>query len=370
MKVKTYYSETVEAAIAKASKELGPDAMLLNSRRTPPESKHLGEYEVVLALSASEGGGFDAELARAGGIDTPPQNMDRLTREIADLRRQIERTASMFRKSGTLAGAPITQNPALLRLFSGLVTSDVDPELAHDVISSCAATGSGDDTLQLEIARLLAVSPSLGSAGAEPAVAAFIGPPGAGKTSVLVKLAVRYGIARRKRVHLISLDTERIGGADQLRTFAALLGVGVEVLDDPRSLEASLTACRHRDLVLIDTPGLIRERIEESRDLMCVLTAQRVDIHLVLPVSAKAADLSRTASAWEVFGPSKLIFTRLDETDTYGAILNEVVRTGHPVSFVSSGQKIPDDIEAADVNALASLITGSRLSSGTAAAAA
>ncbi|HET8547910.1 MAG TPA: hypothetical protein VFL57_07900, partial [Bryobacteraceae bacterium] len=80
MKVKSYYSESVEAAIAKASQELGPEAMLLSSRRTPPESKHLGEYEVVLALPAPEAGDFGAELRRATREDGSPPDMDRLTR--------------------------------------------------------------------------------------------------------------------------------------------------------------------------------------------------------------------------------------------------------------------------------------------------
>jgi flagellar biosynthesis protein FlhF len=362
MKVKSYYSESVEAAISRASQELGPDAMLLSSRRTPSESRHLGEYEVVLALPEQESPSFDAEFGRALKPEPAPPGMDRLTREIADLRRQIERTASVFQKSSTLAGAPIAQSPALLRLLSHLVANEIDAELAHDLVNTCAdePAREPEDTLRSAIARLIPVEPSLGRPHAQPAVAAFVGPPGAGKTSVLIKLAVHCGIARRRRVHLISLDTERIGGADQLRTFAALLGVGVDVLDDPCGLESALASCRNRDLVLIDTPGLSGERVGEAQELARALAAQgRIDIHLVLPISTKAADLRRTTAAWAAFAPSKLLFTRLDETDTYGAILNEVVRTGCPVSFLSAGQLIPDHVRAADAGLLAALITGS-----------
>ena len=360
MKVKSYYSETVEEAIARASQELGPDAMLLSSRRTPPESRHLGAYEVVLALPVPEAAPFDAELGRALRPE-PPQNVDRLTREIADLRRQIERTASMFQKSSTLAGAPITQSASLLRLFSQLVDNEVDAELAHDLVNACATPAGTppEERLRQEIERLIVVDPTLGTGDAAPAVAAFVGPAGAGKTSTLVKLAAQCGIAQRRRVHLISLDNERIGGADQLRTFAALLGVGIDVLDDPGSLQASLANARNRDLVLIDTPGLSGERIGNAQDLANALSAQPgIDTHLVLPATMKAADIRRTAAAWELFAPAKLIFTRLDETETYGAILNEIVRGGHPVSFLATGQLIPDDIRAADVTALANLLSG------------
>jgi flagellar biosynthesis protein FlhF len=373
MKVKSYYSESVEAAIARASQELGPDAMLLSSRRTPPESKHLGEYEVVLALPAPESNGFDEELSRVLKSGPPPQNVDRLTREIADLRRQIERTASMFQKSGSLAGAPVTQSAALLRLFSTLIANEVEPELAHDLINACTSCGDNEPeaSLEAEISRLIAVDSRLGTEGSAPAVTAFVGPPGAGKTSVLVKLAVQRGIARGKRVHLISLDGERIGGADQLRTFAALLGVGVDVLDEPAGLGTVLAKCGNRDLVLIDTPGLSRERAEEAQELAGALTAQNaIDVQLVLPISMKAADLRRTSAAWQIFRSRRLIFTRLDETETYGAILNEIVRTGCPVSFLSGGQLIPDDVQAADASGVTELVTGRRTANASAAVAA
>jgi flagellar biosynthesis protein FlhF len=363
MKVKSYYSESVEAAIARASQELGPEAMLLSSRRTPPESRHLGAYEVVLALPVPENGSFEGEFSRVLKAEAAPPSMDRLTREIADLRRQIERTATMFQKSGSLAGAPVTQSAELVRLFSSLVAGEVDPELAHDVITTVANAGAADPdgAVAAELARLIAVDPTLGRGESGPAVAAFIGPAGAGKTSVVVKLAIQCGIARRKRVHLISLDNERIGGADQLRTFAAVLGTGVDVLEDAAALAPALLKCSNRDLVLIDTPGISRDRGSEMEDLARALAPHEViDTHLVLPVSMKAADLRRTAAACEIFRPSKLVFTRLDETETYGAILNEIVHTGHPVSYLCAGPLIPEDISAADVPGLAALISGER----------
>ena len=182
---------------------------------------------------------------------------------------------------------------------------------------------------------------------------ALAGPPGCGKTSALVKLAVRYGVAARKPVQILSADTHRIGAAEELRSYASILGIGFQVLNSPAALRPALQECCHKDLVLIDTAGLARSEMEIAEEWAEALTADRnIETHLVLPASMRAADLKRVAGQYSIFQPHKLLFTRLDETETVGPILSLSIRLQKPISFFSSGQRIPEDLAPAGLDAL------------------
>jgi len=138
------------------------------------------------------------------------------------------------------------------------------------------------------------------------------------------------------------------------------LGIGFEVLETPAALDPALQECRHKELVFIDTPGLARDEMEIAEDWVKALAEHPgVDTHLVLPASMRAADLKRVAAQYNVFQPNKLLFTRLDETETLGPILSLSVRMQKPISFFSSGQRIPEDLEPAVVDTLLDSILGS-----------
>lgn len=273
MRLKSYFSESVEAAIELARKELGDDALLVHSRPATPETRYLGAYEVVFGVVPAE-----------PPPDSPPA-------------------------TGLAATAPREH-------------ISVDSELGRFV--------------------------------------ALVGPPGAGKTTTLVKLAARYGMARGRSVHIVTADVHRIAAADQLRTLAAILGIGCDVAETPLVLLQLMDRHRAKDLVLIDTPGFSFRDLDDddAADLAQVLAADpEVDTHLVLPASMKAADLSRTADAYRIFKSSKLLFTRVDETRDLSSLAKEAIRSKLPVSFLCSGQEIPDDIEEATPRALTPMVS-------------
>jgi flagellar biosynthesis protein FlhF len=183
---------------------------------------------------------------------------------------------------------------------------------------------------------------------------ALVGPPGCGKTSALIKLAARYGLARGKATQLISTDVFRIAAADQLRTLSAILGIPCEIAETPILLDSLLQETRLKDLVLIDTPGFSFREMDEAAELAEVLSS--IETFLLLPASMKASDLSRVADSYSIFSPAKLIFTRVDETARYDALLKEAARLDLPVSFLCTGQRIPDDLEEATIVRLHGLI--------------
>jgi flagellar biosynthesis protein FlhF len=344
MKLKSYFSGSVEAATELARTELGEEALLVNARPATPEAKHLGAYEVVFGVPPREVAIAPSPAASAAPDRAAP---DRLTQDITDLKREIERLMQCLRGGRAFAPAPPEPSADELELYPKLLAAELDPMLAQAVVQG------------KPFEELFEVDATLGLTGAELGVVALIGPPGVGKTTALVKLAANYGLPSRRPAHILSVDVYRVAAADQLRSLASILGIGCEVVETPAALAQALEGLRNKDLVLIDTPGLAANEMEDGAELAALLASHaEIDTHLVLSASMKPADMARVIERYEIFRPKKLLFTRLDETSRYGALVSEAARRSLPISFLTCGQQIPEDIEPASKARLKELILG------------
>lgn len=348
MKLKSFFADSIEQAIGLARREMGPDAMLVHSKRSGAEARHLGAYEVVCAADSA------AEPNQPIAPRTPPvPSVEKLVAEVSDLRQQMERLCRSLTRCGTgMAG--LASDADLAAAFAALSEADLDADLAYEIVSRIGSPFT-PGVLRDRLRQLVRVQAVLGHPESQRRIAALVGPPGAGKTSTLVKLAVQYGISVRKRVHFLSLDTYRIAAAEELQSYAAILGTPCQVLETGAALASSLVEHSQADLILIDTPGLTRNEMDEDL-AQAISQSPDLDTHLVLPASMRTSDLKRTAEQYSVFKPDKLLFTRLDETQTFGPILSQSVRMGLPVSFVSNGQRIPEDLAAATEDLLLGLL--------------
>ena len=366
MRIKSYFASSVEEAVKAARNELGPEAMLVQTRKAPPESQHLGTYEVVFGVVPGEAAVSHSAPAKAAAATVAP---DRLAAELAEMRRQMEGLRLALR-SGLAAPRWMVPSSGLADLFSTLVAAEIPAELAQEIIEGLHAqmgqTTQDRDALQRGLIAALAsrvtVDTTLGRPQAPARIAALVGPPGVGKTSTLVKLAVAQGLAVRKPVQLLSLDTYRVGAAEQLRSFAAILGVGFQLLETPAGLPQALEEHRTKSLVLIDTPGYSLGDMDLAADLARLFAGlPEIDTHLVLSASMKSADLTRVVEAFQVFRPAKMLFTKLDETESFGPILSEAARTGKALSFFGTGQRIPEDLAPVSQAKLVDLLLRGRL---------
>jgi flagellar biosynthesis protein FlhF len=374
--MKSYFANSFRVAMEQARKELGPDAMLVTTRTAALEARHLGEYEVVFAAE------LPTPRAPLEGQERTPATSSESSKRaslpagtdlgvmLGEMRRQLKG----WRRGNSPAGERPTVclgAPQTLDLVDELVQREVPHEIALRLVSAAENRVSGDRNrlraaLAEEIQDAFQVDSRLGvaSGNGSAVIIALVGPAGAGKTATIAKLAVRHGLTARKPAILISLDTLRVGASEQLRCYASLLGLGFQVVETNRALEQSLEEHRNKELILIDTPGFTLSDLSPSCDSADFL-ARRTDIqkHLVLPASMRSVDISRMSAAYQVFQPSHLIFTRMDETESFGAVLGEAVASGRPISFFSAGQRVPEDLTDAGKRDLAELLLPSTESS-------
>jgi flagellar biosynthesis protein FlhF len=349
---------------------MGGDAVLVESRKAPPESRHLGEYEVVFAC--------DAPVQETAEASSPVS--DRLASEVAQLKQEIDNMRRTLTRTAYSPASFLGASPSVVDAYAQLTASGIDEDLAREIAESAEARMTNTATnstrvtlfarpvegaprlvskpsveqfLAEELESRFQVQPALGRGESKPRIVAMVGPPGSGKTTTLIKLAVNYGLASRRPILLLSMDTYRIAAAEQLRSFAAILGVGVQILETVNSLAQTIEENRLKELIFVDTPGLTPNDQDDGAGLAQFLSGRNdIDTQLVLPASMKSADLSRTVRSFDAFQAQRLIFTRMDETTTFGSVFNQAARTGKPLSFFSNGQRIPEDLEEATSQAL------------------
>ena len=185
----------------------------------------------------------------------------------------------------------------------------------------------------------------------------LVGPTGVGKTTTLAKLAARYAYMMEKRykVGIITLDTYRIGAVEQLMQYAKMMRIGIEVVVDPPEFITALQTLQHMDIILIDTVGSSQYDKEKIDKLQQFLSSHTdvgidvgIDVNLVMSAPTKLEELRTIYRNFFPLGIDTLIFTKLDETRGFGNIFSLVYETEKPVSYLSIGQEVPDDLMCAD----------------------
>lgn len=375
---KSFFAETVEGAIAEATRQMGTETLLVASRRTEPAERHLGTYEVIVegdpppnqAPQAEPSGRSEVQAPSCLGVGNARRSLDleQIRQELSGMRDLLARCAVRM--------APAL--PAdLLPMAVRLAAADFPPALVESLLHSAArqAIENGASlseaglqrSILAEIGNRLRADPEIGAPGASRKIVALAGPAGCGKTTTLVKLAVRMGLAKHSPTLLLSTDTYRVAAADQLRAYAAILGVAFEVVETPGALVRALEEHRSKSTVLLDLPGMGPREPELIHEWSPVIARPEMDVHLVLPATMRGTDLVRTARRFEPLRPSHLLFTHLDETTCCGGILSLAMETGRPVSFLCAGQSVPEDIEPASRHALLRLIGAEPLAAAAAA---
>lgn len=198
----------------------------------------------------------------------------------------------------------------------------------------------------------------------KPKVVFFIGPTGVGKTTTIAKIASKFKVEQDKKVALLTADTYRIAAAEQLRTYASILDTPLSIIYSPEDIGDEIEKFKDCDLILVDTAGFSHKNDVQRDDMKKLLASlpeqYERQIYLVLSSTTKYKDLIEITDIYNGFCDYHLIFTKLDETSAYGNILNIKLKTGAAISYVTTGQNVPDDIEVVDTQKLVKQLLGGR----------
>ena len=351
-------------ALQVAKVELGDDAMLVDSKRleTPPGGR--ARLEVIFASTVTP---------------SPPPKVIALpvspaAGSIAGLRRFRGELTNLLdaldRKPDTTRLDPLTPARSQLdalrtRLLLSEVPSSVTDELLQSwrpILEGQVLRGVRDNAeAEASIFPLLAAEwpPKVTNHTRPAGILAFVGPTGAGKTSAIAKLAFRLGVSQGRPVSVLSIDNLRIGASDQLAHLCSLLGVPFQSLEYGGGLRSAVAANAHRGLVLIDTPGYGPSQADVMEETAEHLSrVEGIECHLVLPATLRYSDLLRRHRQYAGFSPSRLLFTRLDETQYFGPAWTIARECRVPIDWVSTGPGIPEDLEEADVSRFAAAVLG------------
>jgi len=397
MRIKRYEAPTIQEALMKVKKDLGPEAVILYTKTfrkggvlglfgkpvaeitagvelnlmddmakrkmtTTAVPPILERTDVPISQSASSSAGRSI-----GTLDPARTKVKALQRELNEMK--TSSVASLIKgiqqpESGTILSEGFNRLKKKLakqeveefliqRIVKGMMHEKIDPERLEEVSS----------WLSRQVAASLKTSPPMTFNGFQKIIA-FVGPTGVGKTTTLAKLAARFSLMEGKKVAMITADTYRIAATEQLRTYGKIMGIPVEVANGVDEIRSVLNRHKSVDLILLDTAGRSPSNEGQLDELKQFIAKSQVDeIHLVLSATTKYLDMIRIIERFGMAVPlNRLIFTKLDETRYYGALLNLMNNFQIPLAYYSTGQNVPDDLEVPDIPILAEQITRSLLS--------
>ncbi len=279
-------------------------------------------------------------------------------RELQEIREMME----VLYAESPGAGLPSEFAPHYRTLIERGVSRKVAAVLIGAVMKNSDLTIMRDqrvfaERLHMEIRKILHGTGGLAIHAGECRVVALCGATGVGKTTNLAKLAAHFAVRERSRVALITADTYRVAAAEQLKVYANIIGLPMRVVHNERDMDAALKEFSDHDLVLIDTAGGSQFNLEQINELKNGLRAARPhETMLVMSASTPLDDMRNIVANFKCCTPTSVLFTKIDETRQYGAMLSVLAESGLPMSYLSTGQNVPDDICLASPAVMANLI--------------
>lgn len=367
----------MQEALALVRRDLGPSAAVLHTREIRGSrllSWIPGARQIEITASAHVN--VPSRLPRraetvvpatevAPGLEWEAKAMfrDELKGRLDELHSLVEDLCRRTRKSG-----PHDWPDELFGLYTDLIEADVPEQHARELVEQVKSSASAavcDDAQQArhwlarDIERRIAIHGPIVPQPGSRRLVALVGPTGVGKTTTVAKLAANFRLREKRRVGLITVDTYRIAAVEQLRTYADIIDLPMQVVSTPREMRDAAEGMSDLDLVLLDTAGRSPKDEVKLQELQAFLQeAQADEVHLVLSSVAGAAALQRTAECFAAVGTTALILTKLDEAAGLGSLLPLLQQSGLPLSYVTHGQNVPDDIAPAEARVLAERMLG------------
>jgi flagellar biosynthesis protein FlhF len=374
---KTYRARTMKEALARVRRDLGGDAIILASREVRRRrllglgSRELIEVTAASTLPASaylpapglrDGGEVAARGAAGSSLSAASQA--KFGEQLSRLHAMVETLSRQGRVDHLLPELPGELVPSYAELVEADVPEMLARRLVRHVADGLEPDQLGDprsirEALCGAVAACIPIAPPIRAVAGIRRVVALVGPTGVGKTTTVAKLAANFKLVQGLRVGLVTVDTYRIAAVEQLKTYAEIIDLPLAVANDPGEMTRAIEELGAVDMVFIDTAGRSPRDEVKIRELAEFMAHARPDeVHLVLSAGGGERTLKSAVERFTQVRADRLILTKLDEAEGIGAILGVLGQANRPVSYLTTGQAVPDDIELAEANRLARLVLG------------
>jgi flagellar biosynthesis protein FlhF len=387
MQIKRYEASSIQEAMDKIRKDLGQDAVILSTKRLKRGKSPLIEITAARDLNRS-----NCEKT-AGSVSRPPHiipdasrlpnqyatdqhmktEISEIKQMLADLKKDNALRTELTELKETvnslfdLIGLNKQEQGFFLSAYHQLVACGISRELAYKMMEQVkgqdgAVDGNGRIGIQRNIEDLLRKTLSVPEKKSKRRTMALIGPTGVGKTTTLAKLAAHYAIEERKRVGLIAADTYRIAATEQLKLYAKIMGLPIEIAAEKESFKKAMGKFSDLDMILIDTPGRNQTDEIHIREMADILNqAGPVNTSLLLSMTSSRENMLDAAHKFSVIPYDDIIFTKMDESVSCGSMYDVIEQIRKPVPYITNGQNVPKDIIKTNPDEIVRLIMGKQL---------
>jgi len=369
MQIKRYEVSSITEALAKIKEDLGPNAIILSAKKinglsgqalevmaardekNPPLEKNSSDFSSSGSKRLIGGQEdilrhFNTEITKLREDLLAGRRELSLGRELAELKETMEK---FFDVLGARKGK--ASQDVSTRIYYRLLANGFSRASACGIMETVAEKITAQAQLDEEKAMRIVEEHIVNSLPAteevrdEKRIKAFIGATGVGKTTTLAKLAARYAIMKKMKVGLITTDTYRLAATEQLKTYAKIMGLKMEVASSETTFQKALQMFADKDVILVDTPG--RSRADDGDAVTRGILRPRNDLetHLLLSATASPDHLQDSIVHYATYNYDRLILTKIDESRRFGSLYDVVDRARKPVSFFTCGQNVPQDIE-------------------------
>jgi flagellar biosynthesis protein FlhF len=379
MQLKRYEARSISEAMVKIKSDLGSNAIVLSTKRLTGEKSPLIEVlaarddDYMIPVGQEYKKQDNDTVNILSGIKSDVNELRSLFKdfkqerdvytELTELKETVGALLDVLgiRKNGKISSP-------LSKAYYYLVSTGISKRKACALLEELKNCNPAEDLKDFDhILKILEnmISQSIASSyrtDKSKRISAFVGPTGEGKTTTLAKLAAHYLFREKLNVGIITMDTYRIGAAEQLKTYARVMDVPMEVASDNKEFKKIVNKLADRDIILVDTPG--RSRNDEShlsqlRDNL--KTDHPLETNLVLSMTSSRENMADAATRFNIPSYDNIIFTKLDDSSKFGFMYNIIDRVKKPVWYITDGQGVPEDIQRVNPGELARLIVNNRV---------